>query len=437
MNYSLNKKIIRMLTGIIPFKTIRRKTRDNLLTKITYKMKDDNFKIALTKLKSKVNCKEKVRVAFLVIYDSVFPAQPLFKKMLADDFFEPFILVVPDSSRGNENLLFQIEKTYQTLVSQYGESVVKKAYDKNQKTFIDYVDDADIACFANPYDSMVNKIHSIEYYASKKVLPIYISYGAMFDYYSINHIINLKSMNLCWKVFVDTKYNYDEFVKYTHVKGKHAVLSGYCKMDALNNYEPRTLNRKKIILAPHHSVNLPEFPISNFLEYSDLFLELPNKYPNIDFIFRPHPLLFVTLAKNELWGEEKVENYLNQITSFSNVEYQSGGDYFETFVNSSGIIHDCGSFVMEYLYTGHPACYMLKNPQEIVNIFTELGQKCLANYYHAFNKEDIFKFIDDIILSENDRMQKNRVNFAKSELMINYPNVADFILNYLKQELVK
>ncbi|MCX2717880.1 hypothetical protein OQH61_09055, partial [Helicobacter sp. MIT 21-1697] len=44
-----------------------------------------------------------IRVAFLVKYDSMFPAQKIFELMLEDSVFEPFIIVMPDTHRGEEH----------------------------------------------------------------------------------------------------------------------------------------------------------------------------------------------------------------------------------------------------------------------------------------------------------------------------------------------
>ncbi|MBO6038197.1 MAG: hypothetical protein J6P29_06590, partial [Acetobacter sp.] len=136
-----------------------------------------------------------------------------------------------------------------------------------------------------------------------------------------------------------------------------------------------------------------------------------------------------------VWGKEKVDDYIKKISSFSNVEYQEGGDYLETFVNSDAIIHDCASFMMEYLYTGHPAMYLLKNKEVIEEIFASIGQKCLEHYYQAFNEQDIINFIEEVVLKDNDPLKEERIKFAKEEIMINYPHVADFILQHIKDEL--
>lgn len=73
-------------------------------------------------------------------------------------------------------------------------------------------------------------------------------------------------------------------------------------MDKLASIEYKNKTRKQILLCPHHTINTKELDLSNFLTYSDLFLELPQLYPDVDFIFRPHPLLKYNLTK--YWGEQ-------------------------------------------------------------------------------------------------------------------------------------
>lgn len=422
---------------IIPIKSLQKKIRAKFINnKKPYKQQQKKYQAVIKRIKKQVIAGQKIRVGFFVIFDSVFPGKTIFEAMLSDKMFEPFIVAIPDTSRGDDNKFYQLNKTYTTFCQKYGEKYVRSSLNQQNNSFIDFTSDFDIVCFANPYDLMTDKLFSIKYYAQKGILPVYVNYGTMPDYYAREHIINLDSLNLCWKVFVDTQENLKDVIKYTDIKGENAVLSGYCKMDSLNKVQKKSLERKKIIIAPHHTVNMPNFPLSNFLEYADFFLELPAKYPQIDFVFRPHPLLFVTLSKESLWGKEKVNQYIDKISSFSNVEYQNGGEYFETFVNSSAIIHDCSSFIMEYLYTGHPACYMLKNKQEITEIFAPIGQKCLANYYQVFNKQEIIKFIENVVLQENDPMKKERVSFAKKEIMVNFPNATDVIIKHIKEKLV-
>ena len=92
-----------------------------------------------------------------------------------------------------------------------------------------------------------------------------------------------------------------------------------------------------------------------------------------------------------------------------------------------------GSFIS--LSRDQPCCYMLKNSNDINKVFLPMGQKCLDNYYKAFNKDDILNFIDNVVIKGIDPMKNQRDKFLK-ELRLNYPNAGKRIVEYIKQEIV-
>lgn len=196
-------------------------------------------------------------------------------------------------------------------------------------------------------------------------------------------------------------------------------------MDSLVKFTEKKSERKRIIIAPHHTVNYPEFPLSNFVEYADYFLKLPKLFPQVDFIFRPHPLLFTNMVNAGFWTNDQVQEYIEKIKQ-NGMIYSVGGDYFDIFVNSDAMIHDCSSFVVEYLYTGKPCCFMAKKNYK--KIFSTLGKTCLKNYYMAFNTQQITEFIENVIIKGKDELKTKRENYAKENLALNYPNVSKKIL---------
>lgn len=391
------------------------------------------FARRIQRLKEKVKAGGKVRIAFTVVYDSIFPAEIIYRKMLQDGLFAPVLIVIPDVVRGRENMLLQMRKTHAHLSAKYEK--VEIAYEFDKERFVDYSSRVDLVFFANPYDQMTNRTSGVKYLSSKGVLPLYASYGMMPDYYSIRHIIDQPSLNLAWRVFADTEENQNDFRSFTKNKGQNVVLAGYAKMDLMAQVEVRPRARKKIIVAPHHTVSNQELPLSNFLRYADFFLDLPKRYPDVDFVFRPHPLLFVTLANDELWGKDRVERYLAAMRENPNVEYQDGGDYFDTFVNSDGIIHDCSSFLVEYLFTEHPPCYLLRDNAEVEAVFTDLGKNCLKHCYQAFCEEDVIRYVENVVLQGDDPMRGERVDYVNRHLKVNYPHASDFIIQNIKEAL--
>jgi len=389
-------------------------------------------------INKKIIAGSSIRVGFYVVYDSVFSAKPVFEKMLSDNIFDPYLVIIPDVSRGHENMLYQLNKTYRTFLDLFNEKRVLFGYNKQNNDFIDYSDRFDIVSLSNPYDTMTHKYFQIWYLKDKDLLTFHTNYGFFSaDNYS-RYIIQSPFMSLAWKVFVETEYGYKEFKRYGVIKGKNVSLTGYSKLDEYAVQKKIHSDRKRIIIAPHHTIlnetsRMARF--SNFMEYADFFLKLPIKYPEIDFIFRPHPLLVVNLARDDIWGKKKTDMYLNKLLSHKNVMYSNEGSYYDIFLNSDAMIHDCSSFLVEYLVTGHPCCYMFRNTSQINALFSKLGRKCLDFYYKAFNENDIINFIDNTVIKEMDTNKKNRDLFVDQYIKINYPNVSDKILLEIKEAI--
>ena len=368
----------------------------------------------------------KLRFASYVEYDASFSAYGLIELMLQQpNLYSAKIVVVPDITRGNENLISQYKQTKKFFTERYGKENVLDGYDIENDKYLDLSDQFDIINLSNPYDEMVHEFHGVKYLSTKNVLPVYISYGCLTDKYCCNVTIPLLETSLFWKVFADNKYSVKDYKKYELSRGKNVSCTGYVKMDNIAKVIPEEKNKKTVIIAPHHTINNPALPLSNFLNYYDFILELPSKYPDIQFVFRPHPLLYVNLVNEKLWTCEELEEYKRKIQE-AGIIYSYGGNYFDTFVNSDAIIHDCSSFIMEYLFTGHPCCFV--GNKNFKKIFSKLGKACLKNYYLAFSKEEILHFIDEVVINNNDYKKEIRNNFTEKHLKLNYPNVSKIIL---------
>lgn len=374
-----------------------------------------------------------IRFASYVIFDSTFAAYGLMDVMIQNkNTYNPKIVICPDVSRGEEHLLQQYRATKKFFIEKYGSEYVIDGYDERTGAFIDVADQFDVIYCANPYDTMVNEVHSVNYLSKKNVLPIYISYGCLVDKYSYKYVMPRLEMSLFWKVFADEYYSYQDYKKYELIKGKNVEVTGYAKMDSLVKFQRTLSEKKKIIIAPHHTINMPALPLSNFLQFYNFILELPQLFPNIDFIFRPHPLLFVNLEREGFWTKKEIEDYIKKITD-SGMIYSYGGDYLDVFQNSDAIIHDCASFIMEYLFTGKPCCFVAK--KENKNIFSKLGKACLKNYYMAYNKQDIIDFINNVVVIGADPLIDKRKKFFERKLTINFPQVSKTILEKITEDI--
>ena len=134
-----------------------------------------------------------------------------------------------------------------------------------------------------------------------------------------------------------------------------------------------------------------------------------------------------------LWNETW-ENYLDKISKIPNMTYDNSSDYFQTFIDSDALIHDCGSFIAEYLYTDHPMCFMGRN-DVFDKTFTEFGAEILKYVYVAFQEQEILNFINKVVVGGKDTMRKKRIQYAKNTIRFNYPNASAALIKNLKKEI--
>ena len=57
----------------------------------------------------------------------------------------------------------------------------------------------------------------------------------------------------------------------------------------------------------------------------------------------------------------------------------------------------------------------------------------MKHCYIAYEKQHILDFINNVVLAGNDYKKFARDNFAKEEIMLNYPNVAEKICKYFNE----
>jgi hypothetical protein len=145
--------------------------------------------------------------------------------------------------------------------------------------------------------------------------------------------------------------------------------------------------------------------------------------------------MWINLQNNNIWTKKQIDDYINTISKMPNVEYQNGGDYFETFVNSDALIHDCGSFTAEYLFVNKPCCYLLKNQEMLDKNSNEFHKQCIGLHYPAYNEQDIIDFIENIVIHGKDTKSVERQQFVQNELFFKHPNVSQSIYEYIKKEL--
>lgn len=390
----------------------------------------------------KLKQKDKIIVAFFFQTPAVWKYDRLYRLLEEDERFEPIVVICPY----NVNLSY--DKAVCLNVMQQSENYAQKqqyrylsTFDKTNHKWIDVrkVLNPDIVFFVKPYKDTLLKYHI---YRFPDKLTCYTPYGfSVINNYRAN--TNFPFYNLLWKFFAETKFQLKISQEHATNKGENIVITGCLVTENLlrPDYLPKEVwkaqskPKKRIIWAPHHTVDYL-FNFSNFLTYCEFMLELAqNHQDRVQFVFKPHPVLKVRLMN--IWGAEKAEAYYQQWKDLENTQIEEG-DYIDIFKTSDALIHDCGSFTLEYLHVPQKPVLYLVRDENITQSMNPFCQMAFDLHYHARNEAEIEHFIEQVVLQGEDPMRTRRETFFNEYL---YPQdgimPSQKIMNVLREELSK
>lgn len=419
------------LMGLISVKPIRKMHKF-----VSYAEHQSSFSAKCAVIGENIKCGKQARVIFFITSASMFPAAPLFLAMKADAAFDPKLCVIPDIRWGDGGELKAMEQCEVEIVDQYGDADLIRIRPDEYGAWPEVLDGVDIVVYPSPYELSVFR-YNPHYSIGRSFLPVCVNYGYYRSKYD-REVMAGQSYAYMWKAFFECEYTASEYKKYSALGGTNIDVVGYIKMDALARVPVKSHARKRVLIALHHSIEggtNKMLALANFIEYAEYFKDLPDRYPEVDFVFRPHPFLFKIMARTKKWSKQKVSDYIASLRAKPNVIWSDGGDYFREFAESDGCIQDCGSFLVEYVYTGKPCCYMLKSPNDINEKFVQLGKDCLEQCYIAYATADIESFVRNVIVAGFDPKANARKAFAKT-VMVNYPCASQVALEHIKKSLI-
>lgn len=388
----------------------------------------------------KIREKEKIKIAFFILKSSVWKFEILYRLLENDEKFDPVIVICPYNSYGRETMLRYMNQAFEYFSSK-GYNVAKTLDEKTGNWLNVKKEIKPDIVFFSVHWNLTRPEYQIQNYT--KILTCYSTYT-----FVISHLyqgyFNQEMQNLVWRYFVETKVHQKLAQEYARNKGTNVVVSGYPGMDILlqNDYQPvdvwkiKDKKIKRIIWSPHHTITGfgSTLNYSTFLKYSEFMFNLAEKYSDqIQIAFKPHPILRSKLSLDEVWGKDKTDKYFQKWTDLPNGQLNEG-EYFDLFATSDGLINDSSAFVIEYLYTAKPMMF-LENDEDVAGRMNEIGKKALTKLYIGKSKEDIEKFIADVIINGNDTMKNERNEFFYS--VIKPPNnvlASENIYELLKSE---
>lgn len=415
-------------TIINKYKEFKKKKHKDILIKKAY-LYNQKKNIIINTIKEK----DIKKILFFVLNMGMWKYDGLIKLLIDNPNFEVTVVSFDMPQLNKEN-----SKKEQYRIEKYcninGITFIK-GYDYDLEQYTDIIDlKPDIVIYTQPYD-IGYKHWLIDAFREFSIF-IYTPYGACVT--SGKHFYDTYLTNIAWKIFTGSEYENQIIIQNRTVLENNIVFVGYSIYDNIKNPNStknpwKSIKKKKIIWAPHHSIDsINSFTCSNFEQICNNMIEIAKKYKNlIEFAFKPHPILKERLL--EKWGVERTEKYYMKWQSMSNT-FLCEGDYTELFAYSDGMIHDCASFVCEYLITNKPAMYLVKDNKIPSGVDNDYGIECFNQHYHGNSINDIENFIETVILNNDDPMKNQREIFVHDQFTP--PNGMSVAENMMKELMV-
>lgn len=372
--------------------------------------------------------KKNINVLFVLHELGSWKTENLYLRMKTHPRFNAKLLLVPT----NQDYSYNIIRAYLELKGYSYETINNGENIKNKLH-------PDIIFYEKPYKQILNW----RFFFSNNLYALFCNVPYSFRNRNSPHLKSIIYEDFVWQEYVENSKIIEEKYQIQKANCKNLINTGLPIMDTLLQdkfyfEDPwnSSSGKKRIIYAPHHTLYSKgkfesPFYYATFLEYADFMLEMAEKYKNkVQWAFKPHPLLRAKLYN--LWGSEKTNTYYKRWKDMENCQIDEG-EYMGLFKHSDAMIHDCGSFKLEYLYTDNPVMYLFKeNPKyDFENWQTS---KAMELHYKGYNKTDIEQFILNVI-DGIDYFKDDRKKFVSSYLTPpNGKSACDNIINAILGE---
>jgi len=357
-----------------------------------------NQKRVLKKLKNKTP----LNVIFYVYDETKWKSQSVYDLMEKDKRFNPKIIVTKNCAvEGNQN--FQtaenVKKCYEFFKSK-GMNV-EYGYDIQQDDFIPFeklTPEADIIFYSHPW--YVYKTQG-PVMCSKFALTFYVPYFIPAS--EQWHEYGLRFHKYIYRHYIPTDLTKDFYAKNMTDNPESLKVVGHPILDEILSRNTNLPARKYIIYAPHWTVCGDNLRYSAFDWSGYKILEFAKSHPELNWVFRPHPLLYKFILTSEFMTKDEIDNYFNEWKSIG--IYSDGGDYIDLFKQSYAMITDCGSFLTEYFVTEKPMIHLISSELKENAVINEIDK----TNYTAHNVEELNQHLNDLILNKNDYKKDARI----------------------------
>lgn len=373
-----------------------------------------------SKIFSLKNSGRPIKILFIISSLPMWRSQRLYELLIADDRFDPKIIICPFKRYNEEERVNYINEISAYLSSCGVNDYVIDDKDFDLDQFLNADFNPDIIFPSQGYNNIYGNKLDLEW--NRERIYCNIPYALMTV---LSTAYNHYFQNLCWKFYIPSALHLKTAKKMMANHAKNVIIVGEPDYDKFveSKRDPWKMmkdgkKRKRVIWAPHFSIG-PKDTLhrASFLWLYDEMLKIAYEYrDSIQFVFKPHPHLHNAICNFDCWGEDWANQYYDKWSSMENTQLEEG--YFtDLFKFSDAMIHDCGSFTGEYMFVNKPVMFTTQNEKFIREGADDFGLKCLDLHYIGKSIDDIRNFLDNIVIKENDNLKEERSRFYQEYLI--------------------
>lgn len=276
-----------------------------------------------------------------------------------------------------------------------------------------------------------------------RMLCVYMHYGfAMMANHGMHYNISTFHSYL-WKYFSQTDLHRLMHVEHDPSANDKVVVTGYPKLDVYLQKAPSRSDvnawkhshlpsRRRVIFAPHHSVERNSLGMATFPWSGAELARLRDRHEDIDWIYKPHPRMGFALQRARLMDADEYAAYLEGWEQSANSSVYDDGDYFDIFRSSDALITDCGSFLAEYLPTEKPIIWLISDNTVGLNT---VGKYLSEGFYHVRSIDELRRVFYQVVIDGEDPLLDIRKR-AIAELLPHEETSSKVLVDHLKSCLL-
>ena len=349
---------------------------------------------------------KKIKVVFIVQMAEIWDKEiDVYKELKSRGNVEMVMLVVPEYDFAHKRLSNNYEGNY--FLKNYPEAI--RVLDSYGKTINLKEYEPDYVFFQRPYDIYLPvelRSERIIRFAKCCYIPYGYSCADVFNggntapaffrnmYFVFSESEYMQSLlKKKYKRTSENGYQHFEYLGYPN-------LESYLKMENIDKI-------KSIIWTPRWSYD-KKIGGSQFFEYKDNFIAMKDNHPEIEFVFRPHPLMLQNFVREKRMTEEEVESFQKVLES-KDIRFDKGTMLYETIDKADLMITDFSSIIINFFLTGKPLIYC-----ESVITFNEDFNRFRDCIYIVHNQDELESTVDNL-LNGNDYLKEKRLALIAKE----------------------